>query len=112
MEIPEETYDDFGHIRLGGIAYRVADEIERRLGYETRVTVLGHVQRGGTPTAFDRVLSTRFGVGAIDMAHEQQWGHMVALSNGEITVVPLADAVAELKFVSPQLWDTARQFFA
>lgn len=112
MEMPEDTYDEYGHIRLGGIAYRVAGEIEKRTGYETRVTVLGHVQRGGTPTAYDRVLSTRFGVAAIDAVHDERWGHMVALTDGEITVVPLAEAVAELKFVSPQLWDTAQQFFA
>ena len=112
MTIPEETYDEFGHIRLGGIAARVADEIEKRTGYETRVTVLGHVQRGGTPTAYDRVLSTRYGVAAIDAVHAEAWGHMVALKCDRIVTVPLAEAVADLKVVSDELWDTARQFFA
>lgn len=112
MEIPEETFDEFGHIRLGGIANRVADEIEKRTGYETRVTVLGHVQRGGTPTPFDRVLSTRYGIAAIDAVHNGEFGYMVALKSEQIVTVPLVDAVADLKGVSPQLWDTARQFFA
>lgn len=112
MDIPEETLDEYGHVRLGGIAYRVATEIEKRTGYETRVTVLGHVQRGGSPTPFDRVLSTRFGVAAIDAAHAGHWGQMVALVNDEIVPVPLSEAVAELKTVRPELWDTAKQFFA
>ncbi len=112
MDIPPDVYDEFGHIRLGGIAFRVADEIERRTGYETRVTVLGHTQRGGTPTAYDRVLSTRFGVAAIDAVHDGSWGSMVSLQNDRIVTVPLADAVAELKHVSPELWNTAQQFFA
>ncbi len=112
MDIPPDEYDEFGHVKLGGIAYRVAAEIEKRIGYETRVTVLGHVQRGGTPTAFDRVLSTRFGVAAIDAVHDEAWGSMVALQNDRIVRVPLEDAVADLKFVSEDLWDTAKQFFA
>ena len=112
MEQPADVYDEFGHVRLGGIAYRVAAEIEHRTGYETRVTVLGHTQRGGTPTAYDRVLSTRFGVAAIDAVHDEEWGTMVALQHDRIVTVPLEDAVAELKYVTPELWDTAKQFFA
>ena len=112
MEIPADTFDEFGHIRLGGIANRVADEIEKRTGFETRVTVLGHVQRGGAPTPFDRVLSTRYGVAAIDAVHEAKFGQMVALQAEQIITVPLADAVADLKVVSPELWSVARQFFA
>lgn len=112
MDIPEDSYDEYGHVRLGGIAYRVAAEVERETGYETRVTVLGHVQRGGTPTAYDRVLSTRFGIAAIDAVHAEAWGSMVALQSDKIVRVPLAEAVAELKTVSPGMWDTARQFFA
>ncbi len=112
MNIPEDTYDEFGHVRLGGISHRVADEIEKRTGIETRVTILGYVQRGGTPTAFDRVLSTRYGVAAIDAARDGAWGSMVALRSDEIVRVPLSDAVADLKGVSPQLWDVAQQFFA
>jgi ATP-dependent phosphofructokinase / diphosphate-dependent phosphofructokinase len=112
MVIADDEYDEYGHIRLGGIANTVAGEIEKRTGFDTRVTILGHVQRGGTPTAFDRVLSTRFGVAAIDAVHDGAWGQMVALQANQIVLVPLADAVAKLKPVSDQLWDTARQFFA
>ncbi|HWC10249.1 MAG TPA: 6-phosphofructokinase [Acidimicrobiales bacterium] len=96
--------DQFGHERLGGIAYYVADEIERRTGFETRVTVLGHVQRGGTPTAYDRVLATRFGVAAIDAVHDGAFGEMVALHAGEIVRVPLADAVGRSKTVESDLY--------
>ena len=112
LELPEDGLDDFGHIRLGGIANHVAAEIERRTGYETRVTILGHVQRGGAPTAFDRVLSTRFGVAAIDAVHDGAWGHMVALQSASIVRIPLGDAVAQLKPVSEELWNVAREFFA
>jgi ATP-dependent phosphofructokinase / diphosphate-dependent phosphofructokinase len=112
MDLPEQVYDQYGHIRLGGIGAIIADQIERRTGFETRVTTLGHVQRGGTPTAFDRVLSTRFGLAAIDAVHEQAWGQMVALRGGNMVRVPLSEAVATLKVVDPALWDDARQFFA
>jgi 6-phosphofructokinase 1 len=112
MELPDKSVDEFGHIRLGGIGSLVASEIERRTGYETRVTTLGHVQRGGTPTAFDRVLSTRFGLAAIDAVHQQAWGQMVALRSGSMVRVPLTDAIANLKVVDPALWDDANQFFA
>jgi ATP-dependent phosphofructokinase / diphosphate-dependent phosphofructokinase len=103
--------DAFGHVRLGGVGQLVAEAIEERTGFETRVTVLGHIQRGGTPTAFDRVLSTRFGVRAIEAAHEKAFGHMVALRNEEIAVVPLSEAVTELKTLDPKLMDVARVFF-
>lgn len=112
MMIPSDTFDEYGHIRLGGIGKIVADEIENRTGYETRVTVLGHVQRGGTPTAFDRVLSSRYGIAAIDAVHDEKWGHMVALQSDRIITIPLEEAVAELKGVSDELWSTAQQFFA
>src|SRR3954452_24850815 len=85
--------DEFGHERLGGIGERLAQEIERNTGYETRSTSLGHIQRGGTPTAFDRVLATRFGVAAIQAAHAHEWGMMAALRGGHVDLVPLADAV-------------------
>lgn len=104
--------DAFGHVRLGGIGQVVADAIEERTGFETRVTVLGHTQRGGTPTAFDRVLSTRFGVRAIDAVHEGAFGNMVALSNGDIVLVPLGEAVTELKTVDPAIFDVAKVFFS
>ncbi len=95
--------DQFGHVRLGGVGTLVAEEIEKRTGFETRVTTLGHIQRGGTPTAFDRVLATRFGIGAIDAVHDGAFGHMVALQAGEIVRVPLGEAVAELKTLDPRL---------
>ena len=104
--------DQFGHVRLGGIGNVVAEEIEKRTGFETRVTILGHIQRGGTPTAFDRVLATRFGVAAIDAVHRSDFGHMVALRADRIVSVPLAEAVTELKLVDPQLvHDVAGVFF-
>jgi len=112
LDLPPDAYDDYGHVRLGGIGNIVADAIEKRTGMETRVTILGHVQRGGVPTAFDRVLSSRFGLAAIDCAHEGDWEMMVALQAGSIVRVPLAAAVAELKPVSDELWQAARSFFA
>lgn len=112
LPIKADTFDAYGHIRLGGIANLVASEIERRTGYETRVTILGYVQRGGVPTAFDRVLSSWYGVAAIDAVHDQAWGDMVALVADEMVRVPIADAVAELKFVNKDLWKTAKEFFA
>jgi 6-phosphofructokinase 1 len=103
--------DAFGHVRLGGIGDALAKEIEGRLGYETRAIVLGHVQRGGTPTAFDRVLSTRFGIAAIDAVHDGDFGQMVALRAAQIVRVPLAEATGELKLVDPELYEVARVFF-
>jgi len=111
MELQTGERDAFGHVRLGGIGQRLAEQIEQRTGYETRVTTLGHVQRGGTPTAFDRVLATRFGVAAIDAVHDADFGKMVALQAGSIVRVPLSAAVGELKLVDPELYDVARVFF-
>ena len=102
--------DAFGHVRLGGIGQLLAEQIEERTGFETRVTVLGHIQRGGTPTAFDRVLATRFGVAAIDAVHDGDFDHMVALQAGNIVRVPLAEAVTELKTVDPGLLEVAELF--
>jgi phosphofructokinase-like protein len=113
MEIISNEVDQFGHVRLGGIGTTIAQEIEARTGFETRVTILGHVQRGGTPTAFDRVLATRFGIAAIDAAHDGAWGQMVALQGGEIVRVSLEEAVGTLKLVDPALYHgVAEQFFA
>ena len=103
--------DAFGHARLGGIGNLLAAEIEKRTGFETRATILGHIQRGGTPTAFDRVLATRFGVAAIDCVHDGDFGQMVALQAGTIVRVPLSAAVAELKTVDPDLVAVAEIFF-
>jgi ATP-dependent phosphofructokinase / diphosphate-dependent phosphofructokinase len=99
MKIAIGELDEFGHPRLGGIGQVLEREIEQRTGFETRATVLGHVQRGGTPTAFDRVLATRLGLAAIDAAHAGQWGMMTALHATEIELVSLADAVAEVRRV-------------
>jgi 6-phosphofructokinase 1 len=106
-----EGVDEFGHVRLGGVGELLAREIEARTGYETRVTVLGHVQRGGTPTARDRVLATRFGLKAADLVREGRFGRMAALRGDTIVDVPLADAVAELKTVPEDWYDVARTFF-
>jgi 6-phosphofructokinase 1 len=106
----QET-DQFGHARLGGIGVYLEGEIRERTGYDARATILGHVQRGGTPTAFDRVLATRFGVCAIDAAMDGDFGKMVALRGQDIVRVPLADALAEPKLVDPELYATAETFF-
>jgi 6-phosphofructokinase 1 len=103
--------DEFGHARLGGIGQRLEAEIEQRTGIETRTTVLGHVQRGGTPTAFDRVLATRLGVAAIDAASERRWGTMPALRGARIELVNLADAVASLRTVPDEDYEAAATFF-
>jgi ATP-dependent phosphofructokinase / diphosphate-dependent phosphofructokinase len=103
--------DAFGHARLGGIAVELEREIEERTGFETRMTILGHVQRGGTPTAYDRVLATRFGVKAIEAADRGEFGSMVSLRGTDIVLAPLADAVAEPKLLDDDLYDTAEVFF-
>jgi 6-phosphofructokinase 1 len=103
--------DQFGHVRLGGVGEQIAREIENRTGFETRVTVLGHVQRGGTPTARDRVLATRFGLAAADLVERGVFGRMVALRGDEIVDIPLAEAVAELKTVPLEWYEVARAFF-
>ena len=103
--------DAFGHERLGGIAVHLEREIEARTGFESRMTILGHVQRGGTPLAYDRVLGTRFGVAAIDAASAGTFGKMVALRGTEIELVPLSEALAEPKLLDPRLFETAEVFF-
>ena len=100
-----------GHPRLGGIGDTIARAIEDETGYETRAIVLGHVQRGGTPTAFYRVLATRFGIAAIDAVHDEAFGSMVALRAGDIVRVPLTEATAELKLVDPAIYEVAEVFF-
>ena len=107
----DQTLDAFGHVKLSGIGEWLAKEIERRTGKEARTSVLGHIQRGGTPTAFDRVLATRFGLHAITAAHEGDWGKMVALRGTDIVRVPLADATTKLKTVDPSLYAEAAVFF-
>jgi ATP-dependent phosphofructokinase / diphosphate-dependent phosphofructokinase len=100
METVGGETDAFGHVRLGGIGVRLEQEIEARTGFETRATILGHIQRGGTPTAFDRVLATRLGIAAIDAANAGQWGNMASLRGQRIELVALEEAVRELRTVS------------
>jgi len=99
MTVSAGRLDEFGHPRLGGIGHQLEREIEQRTGFETRATVLGHVQRGGSPTAFDRVLATRLGLAAVESAHQEAWGMMTALRGTQIELVSLADAVAQLRIV-------------
>lgn len=106
-----ESLDEFGHIRLGGVGYFLGKEIEKNLKVETRVVVLGHVQRGGSPTAFDRVLATRFGIAAIDMVHKGEFSRMVSLKGNRITSVPLKEVVGKRKTVDLELYDIASVFF-
>ena len=106
-----ESIDEFGHIRLGGIGYYVGKEIEKSLGIETRVVVLGHLQRGGSPTAFDRILATRFGIAAIDCIHKKRFGQMVAIKGNRIVSVPLKDVVGKRKTVDLKLYEIASVFF-
>jgi 6-phosphofructokinase 1 len=107
----DKGLDAFGHARLGGIGEWLADQIEKQTGKEARTTVLGHIQRGGTPTAFDRMLATRFGLHAIDAASEEDFGVMVALRGTDVVRVPLADATTELKTVRPELYAEAEVMF-
>jgi len=112
FSLPEPGIDEYGHQRLGGIANIVASEIETRTGFETRVTILGYVQRGGTPTAFDRVLSSWFGVEAMNAVHEGDYGKMVALSGGSVVRKTFEDCITDLKPVPKALLDVARTFTA
>src|SRR5918994_5236526 len=111
MALASAEVDAFGHVRLGGIGDQLASAIEERTGYETRAIVLGHIQRGGTPTAFDRVLATRFGIAAIDAVHDGDFGTMVALRAGDIVRAPLSEGTSELKLIDPDLYDVASVFF-
>ena len=105
--LQDSEKDEFGHARLGGIANILAQEIERRTGFETRTVVLGHIQRGGSPSAFDRMLATRYGLGAIDMVHRGEFGRMAALRGNKIISVPLADAIAKNRTVDQEMIDVA-----
>lgn len=111
MVLQSGEKDAFGHVRLGGIGNLLSDEIERRTGYESRATVLGHIQRGGSPSAYDRVLSTRFGIAAIDLIGEGNFGKMVALRGQNIIAIDLKEAVSKLRTVDMGLYDIAKVFF-
>src|SRR5246500_3146331 len=102
-----EQRDEFGHLRLGGIGLTVANEIEKRTGFESRSVVLGHIQRGGSPSALDRVLATRYGLGAIDMVHRGEFGQMAALRGNKIISIPLAEAIASNRKVDKEILDAA-----
>src|SRR6266481_163282 len=110
-EVADEQRDAFGHVRYGGVGQMLAAEIEQRTGKEARVAVLGHIQRGGTPTAFDRVLATRFSVHAIRAVADEAFGQMVALRGTDIVRVPIAEATRELKLVPPERYAEAELFF-
>ena len=103
--------DQFGHVKLGGVGEVLGSEIEARTGFETRVTVLGHIQRGGSPTARDRVLATRFGLKAADLAHAGEFGQMAALRGDDVIAVSLDEATAKLKTVTPEWYEVAKAFF-
>lgn len=111
FQLPAENFDEFGHVKLGGIGELVASQITERTGFETRTTVLGYVQRGGEPSAYDRVLASWFGVEAARAAHDRDFGSMIAYRCGEMSRVQIVDAVAELKYVNPKLHDAASTFF-
>ena len=106
-----ESLDEFGHIRLGGVGYSIGKEIEKCIKIETRVVVLGHLQRGGTPTAFDRILATRYGIAAIDLVHEGRFDRMVSLKCNRIESVPFKDVVGKRKTVDLELYEIASVFF-
>lgn len=105
--IADAPKDEFGHARLGGVANTLAQEIEKRTGIETRTVILGHVQRGGSPSAFDRVLATRYGLGAIEMVHRGEFGRMAALRGNKIVSVPIADAIAKNRTVDQEMMNVA-----
>ncbi|MCU0313093.1 MAG: 6-phosphofructokinase [Solirubrobacteraceae bacterium] len=111
LTLKNEEVDEFGHVRLGGIAAWLEKEIEGRTGYETRMVVLGHVQRGGTPTAYDRVLATRYGVAAVDAVARGESGVMVALRGTEVITVDILEALENNKLLDPRLYETAEVFF-
>ena len=111
MEVQAGEVDDFGHVRLGGIGQRLADEIERRTGYEARMTALGHVLRGGTPSAYDGVIATRFVIESIDASHEGDFGKMIALKGTDVVRIPIEEGVSQLKTVDGRLFETAAVFF-
>lgn len=111
LELPESPKDEFGRPRLGGIGHTIAHEIESRTGFESRVTILGHVQRGGEPTPVDRIVATQMGVRAVEAAIDGAWGSMVGLQRSEVVRVPLEDATRDLKLVPESLYRVAEVFF-
>jgi len=111
MQLQTGETDDFGHVRLGGIGVRLSEEIEQRTGFEARMTALGHLLRGGSPSAYDRVIATRFGIEAIDAVHEGDFGRMVALRGTDVVRIPIEEGVSQLKTVDGRLFEAAAVFF-
>ena len=109
--LKDEAKDAFGHVKLGGIGERVAKLIEEKTGFETRSTTLGHIQRGGSPTAFDRVLGTRYGLAAVDLAHQKKFGRMVSLQGTKITDVDIKEAIGTLRTIDKELYEQTKVFF-
>jgi 6-phosphofructokinase 1 len=103
-----DKLDSFGHARLSGIGEALAHEIEKRTGFETRSVNLGHTQRGGTPTAYDRMLASRYGVAAIDLVHEGKFGQLVVLQGTQIKSIPLADSIAKTRTVGEDLFEVVK----
>lgn len=111
IDLKNVKRDDFGRPRLGGISHYLAEEIEARSGFETRATILGHLQRGGMPSAFDRVLGTRFGVYAVEMVRAKKFGKMCAITGNNMTEIPIKKAISKLKTVDPEMYEVAQVFF-
>jgi phosphofructokinase-like protein len=111
MVLQDEKLDAFGHVRLGGIGKVLAQEIEKRTGFEARFVILGYVQRGGTPTAFDRMLGTRFGIAAVDFVHQGKFGKMVSLRGNQIIGIDLKEAMSKSKRIDDELYEIAEVFF-
>ncbi|MCK5547441.1 MAG: 6-phosphofructokinase, partial [Thermoplasmata archaeon] len=107
----DKSVDQFGNIRLGGTGHMIAKEIEKKTGFETRTVVLGHIQRGGSPTAYDRYLGLRFGVRAIELVRDGQFGKMVGLKGNDFVPVPLSEAAGKLRTVDPELYELSKTFF-
>ncbi|MDP8216500.1 MAG: ATP-dependent 6-phosphofructokinase [Candidatus Kaelpia imicola] len=109
--VQDDNLDSFGHIKLGGIGQQVADRLEEKTGYETRVTVLGHIQRGGSPTAYDRILGTRYGIRAFELVNDGRFGRVVVLKGNEISDIPIKDVLGKLKTVDDKIYSIAATFF-
>lgn len=107
----DKKFDEFGRARLGGISHYLANEIEKRSGFETRTTILGHVQRGGVPTAFDRMLGTRLGIYSVEMVEQKKFGRMCAMQGTKIIDIPISEAIGTLKTVDPDVYKEAQVFF-
>jgi ATP-dependent phosphofructokinase / diphosphate-dependent phosphofructokinase len=111
LYLQSDKVDEFGHIHLGGVANYLARDLEKLTGMDVRTTILGHIQRGGTPSAWDRVLGTRYGVAAVDMVAAEKWGHMAALRGFNVEAIPIVEGVAQNKTVPPEIYDVAKNFF-